>query len=108
MLQARFQLPTGTSFQVTNQQMMNVEKWLMSHPDVKQISANIGGFGGGASDTNVAMMFIGLKPKTDRKNTQTELVEIFRKELNSIVKGRVSIQDPTSRGFGGGGRGFPV
>ncbi len=109
LLQARFQLPTGTSFQVTNERILKVEKWLLDHPDVKQISANIGGFGGGASDTNVAMMFIGLKPKKDRKNTQAQLVEVFRKELGAMIKGgRVTIQDPTSRGLGGGGRGFPV
>jgi hydrophobe/amphiphile efflux-1 (HAE1) family protein len=108
LLQARFQLPTGTSFQVTNERIMKVEKWLLDQPDVKQISANIGGFGGGASETNVAMMFIGLKPKAERRNTQAELIEIFRKELNGLVKGRVSIQDPTSRGSGGGGRGFPI
>lgn len=108
LLMARIQLPTGTSFPVTNERTQKVEEWLLKHPDVKQVFSSVGGFGGGASDSNTAMMFISLKPKAQRHAPQIQLVDVFRKELNTIVKGRVSIQDPTSRGLGGGGRGYPV
>jgi hydrophobe/amphiphile efflux-1 (HAE1) family protein len=108
LLMARIQLPTGTAFSVTNERTLNVEKWLLNHSDVKQVFSSVGGFSGSSADSNTSIIFISLKPKKDRKNLQADLVTLFRKELNSIVKGRVTIQDPTSRGLGGGGRGFPV
>ena len=110
LLRARLNLPTGTSFQVTNEKSQLIEKYLLANPNVQQVYLSIGGFGGGGSESNVAMMFVSLKPKKERKISQDDFTKEARAEIMKIIgKGsQISIQDPTARGFGGGGRGYPV
>lgn len=108
LLMTRINLPTGTAFAVTNETTKQVERLLLENPNVKQVFSSVGGFSGSGADTNTAVMFVSLKPKAERTISQAEFVKQAREQLKSIVKGRVSMQDPTSRGFGGGGRGFPV
>lgn len=108
LLLTRINLPTGTAFAVTNEVTQKVERYLLEDPNVLKVYSSIGGFSGSGADTNTAIMFVSLKPKIERTISQADFVKKTRDELKKIVKGRVSIQDPTSRGFGGGGRGFPV
>ena len=108
LLMARMQLPTGTSFAQTNQKSQEVEKWLLAHPSVKQVFSSVGGGFGGGSDANMAMMFISLKPKKERSQSQEDFSKEVRQSVQKMTKARISLQDPTSRGFGGGGRGFPI
>lgn len=108
LLMTRINLPTGTAFSVTNETTKQVEKLLLANPNVLQIYSSVGGFSGSGADTNTAILFVSLKPKSERTISQADFVKQTREELKPIVKGRVTMQDPTSRGFGGGGRGFPV
>ena len=109
LLMARMQLQTGTSFAQTNQKAKETEKWLLAHPAVKQVFSSVGGGFSGGSDSNTAMMFISLKPKKERSMSQEDFSKEARQSIQKILgKGRISLQDPTSRGFGGGGRGFPI
>lgn len=108
LLMTRINLPTGTAFAVTNEATKKVEKHLLEDPNVLQVFSSVGGFSGSGADTNTAMMFVSLKPKAERTMSQDDFVKKTREELKQYVKGRVSMQDPTSRSFGGGGRGFPV
>jgi len=108
LLLARLQLPTGTSFNVTNQKTAEVEKYLLADPNVLQVYSSIGGFAGAGNDANTAVMFISLKPKKERTMSQEQFNQDTRKTLSKMISGKVSIQDPTSRGFGGGGKGYPV
>lgn len=108
LLMTRINLPTGTAFAVTNEKTQQVEKYLLSDPNVLQVFSSVGGFSGSGADTNTAMMFVSLKPKAERTVSQADFVKKTRDELTKIVKGGVSMQDPTSRSFGGGGRGFPI
>ena len=69
---ARLILPVGSSLAYTDQQVKQAEAWLRARPEVKQVYASIGGFGGGISDANTAMMFITMKEYKDRpKDSQT-------------------------------------
>ena len=109
LLMARMQMKTGTAFTETNEKAVLVEKWLMKNPNVLQVFSSIGGGFGGGSDANTAMMFISMKPKKERPNSQEEFSKTARDEIKKLIgSGRISLQDPTSRGFGGGGRGFPI
>lgn len=109
LLMARMQLKTGTAFTETNEKAQLVEKWIMQNPNVLQVFSSIGGGFGGGSDANTAMMFISLKPKNERPSNQEDFSKSAREEIKKIIKdGRITLQDPTARGFGGGGRGFPV
>lgn len=112
---ARLVLPVGTSLAYTNQQTLKAEEWLRSRPEVKQVYASIGGFGGGSSDSNVTMMFITLKPPQERPKdsatgkrlSQQEFMQVARKELSQIPDVKPVLMDLSQRGFSGG-RGFPV
>ena len=108
LLMTRINLPTGTAFAVTNEATKKVERHLLEDPNVLQVFSSVGGFSGSGADTNTAMMFVSLKPKAERTMSQADFVKKAREDLKQYVKGRVSMQDPTSRSFGGGGRGFPV
>lgn len=110
LLMTRIHLPTGTAFAVTNEKTQAVEKYLLADPNVLQVFSSIGGFSGSGGETNTAMMFVSLKPKAERQLSQEDFMKKTRDALKEVIggKGRVSMQDPTARGFGGGGRGFPV
>ncbi|MEK2644572.1 efflux RND transporter permease subunit [Bdellovibrio sp. BCCA] len=112
---ARLMLPVGTSLPYTDQQTKQAEKWLLSRPEVQQVYAAIGGFGGGASDANTTMMFVTLKDVKDRGKdpekgkplSQQEFMQIARKELAKIQDVRPVLMDLSQQGFSGG-RGYPI
>ncbi|AHI05197.1 acriflavin resistance protein [Bdellovibrio bacteriovorus W] len=112
---ARLMLPVGTSLAYTNMQTQKAEKWLLERPEIEQVYAAIGGFGGGASDANSTMMFVTLKPREKRgidaekgrTLSQQEFMQIARKELAKIEDVRPVLMDLSQQGFSGG-RGYPI
>ncbi len=109
LLMARLQMKTGTAFFETNEKAELAEKWLMKNPNVLQVFSSIGGGFGGGADANTAMMFVSLKPKKQRPDSQEAFSKQAREEIKKIIGGgKISLQDPTARAFGGGGRGFPI
>nr|BFD67944.1 efflux RND transporter permease subunit [Bdellovibrio sp. HAGR004] len=112
---ARLIMPVGTSLAYTDQQTQKAEKWLLSRPEVKQVYAALGGFGGGASDANVTMMFITLKekkergadPETGKVLSQQEFMQVARTNLAKIEDMRPVLMDLSQQGFSGG-RGYPI
>ncbi len=112
---ARLIMPVGTSIGYTDQQTKKAEQWLLSRPEVKQVYAAIGGFGGGASDANVTMMFITLKdkgqrgkdPEKGRELSQQEFMQVARQGLSKIEDMRPVLMDLSQQGFSGG-RGYPI
>lgn len=118
MFLIRASLPVGSSLAYTNEQTKKAEEWLLGRGEVRGVYAAIGGFGGGGSGgsgTNVTMMFVTLKPFSERpkdpdsgkRNTQQAFMEVVRKELSKIPDLKPVIQDLSMRGFSSG-RGFPV
>lgn len=112
---AKLMLPVGTSLTYTDAQTKQAEKWLMSRPEVKQVYAAIGGFGGGASDANSTMMFITLKdpkerpkdPESGKVLSQQEFMQVARKGLAQIPDVRPILMDLSQQGFSSG-RGYPI
>lgn len=103
----RMTMPTGTSMEYTDSEAKKAEKWLMEQPELRSVYAAIGGFGGGASDANSAVMFITLKEKSERKMGQFEFMQKARKALSEVSVAKFFMQDLSARGFGGG-RGYPI
>ncbi len=112
----RLQWPVGTSFTYTNQKTKIAEEWLRARSEVKTVYASVGGFGGGAADSNTAMMFVTLKPKgqrgkdlkTGKEFSQQDFMDVTREGLmKAIPDVKARIQDLSARGFSAG-RGFPV
>lgn len=107
LVMLRSQVKTGTPYLQIKDTADKIEKYLSENPQVAQVYMSLGGFGGG-SDLTTSMYFITLKKKGERTVSQEEFNRKTREDLGKLVKSRISLQDPTSRGMGGGGRGFPI
>lgn len=116
LFSGRLMLPVGTSLSYTNQQTKEAEKWFMSRPEILRTYMAIGGFGSGAaSDANTVNMVITMKPKGQRgidpekgrELSQSEFMQLARKELSKIQNVRPVLMDMSMRGFSTG-RGFPI
>ncbi|MFH1067689.1 MAG: efflux RND transporter permease subunit [bacterium] len=105
MLLVRYQSPVGSSLQFTSEKIKPVEKFLTQRPEVRRIFGAIGGFGGG--EVNTGILFISLKPRNQRKMSQEEFMNFFRKEAPKLSDMKFFVQDLSMRGFTSQ-RGFPV
>ena len=103
----RLQMPVGSSLAATNDKVKLVEKWLKGRSEIKQVFASVGGFSGSTADSNIAMIFVTMVPKKDRKISQQDFMELARKELLELKPLKVFMQDLSMRGFTAS-RGFPV
>ncbi|WP_164013714.1 efflux RND transporter permease subunit [Pyxidicoccus trucidator] len=104
-LTVRLQTAVGSSLEETNQIFQKAEAIASSRPEVQSVFAVVGG-GGGNSSVNAGMMMLTLTPP-DQRMPQSELQQLFRKELNSIPGLRAVVQDMSQAGFTAQ-RGFPV
>jgi len=103
----RVKAKEGSSLAFTDSKVKEVEDYLLKRAEVKRFFVAVGGFSGGESSS--ATIFVTLKDKSERKLSQQQLMEVFRAELKSSVKGaRVTVQDTSLSSFAGGGRGFPI
>jgi hydrophobe/amphiphile efflux-1 (HAE1) family protein len=111
----RFQTPVGTSLDATDRYFSQIERFLLSRPEVALFSGSIGGYGG--SDVNTGNAFVNMKeprsrprdPERRRPLTQQEFMAVVREYANSIPGGRVVLQDISLGGFSPSrGGGFPI
>ena len=106
-LMVRLQTAVGSSLEETNQIFLRAEAFANSRPEVQSVFATVGGGGGGGiSSVNAGMLMLTLTPP-DQRMPQSELQQLFRKELNSIPGLRAVVQDMSQAGFTAQ-RGFPV
>ncbi len=98
--------PVGSSLAFTSDQMVEVEKLIKQRPEVLKYFLAVGGFQGGES--NKAIVFITLKPKSERKAGQYELMDWFRAEIKKIPSFVMVLpQDLSMRGLSAK-RGLPI
>ncbi|MCR4302345.1 MAG: efflux RND transporter permease subunit [Sulfuricaulis sp.] len=109
----RAQTPIDSSLEFTDTRMREAEKFMASRPEVRRYFVAVGGFGSGGQ-SNLANLFVSMKPKGQRgidpqaghELSQQELMEVTRQALRKLDL-KVSIQDLSQRGFTAS-RGFPV
>ena len=113
--QIRFQTPVGTSLDVTEAKMRELETVLKARGEVAGNFSFIGGFGGG--EVNSGMMFVSLKephdrpadPQTGDRLSQQELMDVIRRQVSGIPGIRPALVDPSQQGFSASrGGGFPI
>ncbi|MGL6069714.1 efflux RND transporter permease subunit, partial [Craterilacuibacter sp.] len=80
--------PIGSSVAYTNVRTAEVEKKLLTLPEIDNVLAIVGGFGGRSG--NETMMMIGLKPQDARIKSQGEVLGEVRKMMGSVPGVRVS------------------
>lgn len=112
---ARLNFPVGSSLAFSNGLTKQAEEWLRSRGEIKQVYASVGGFGGGISDANTAMLFITMKdlnnrpvdPELNHRLSQQEFMQVARRSLSKIKDLRPVLMDMSQRGFSNG-RGYPI
>ena len=109
----RVQTPVGTSLDATDRYFRQIEKFIMSRPEVTLFAGSVGG----GSDVNSAQAYVNMKdprdrpvdPEKGRRLTQLEFMDVVRKHAATIPGGRVSLQDISQTGFSPSrGGGFPI
>lgn len=101
----RFQTPVGSSLEFTSESLRAAEKYLLARPEIRRVFGAVGGFGGG--EVNTGILFVSLKPPSERSQSQSEIMQIYREDLAKLPNLKVFIQDLSMRGFTSQ-RGFPV
>jgi hydrophobe/amphiphile efflux-1 (HAE1) family protein len=100
----RIETDTGASLAETDRLFQRAEAWLNSRPEVER-EFTIVGLGG--AGVNSGVMFVTLKPPSERKLSQEQFQAVAHDELNSYAGCKATVQDPSKGGFGGG-RGYPI
>jgi len=112
----RVQTPVRSSIAFTESKLVAAEKILHQHPEIDHFFSAIGGFTSdtGAADgavtdgqVNSALIYVTLKPKSQRALGQFALMDQLRGELNAIPDVSAVPQDLASHDFIAG-RGFPI
>ena len=109
----RMQTPVDSSMEFTDTKTREAEKFFATRPEIRRYMVAVGGFGSGGQ-SNLANIFVSMKPKGERgvdpkaghELSQQELMAVTRQALKKLDL-KVSIQDLSQRGFTAS-RGFPV
>ena len=109
----RMQTPIDSSMEFTDAKTREAEKFLATRPEIRRYLVAVGGFGTGGQ-SNLANIFVSMKPRGERgvdpkvghELSQQELMAVTREALKKLGL-KVSIQDLSQRGFTAT-RGFPV
>lgn len=92
--------PLGSSMEFTGAKFKLMEEKLAKHPAIEKYFLTVGGFQGGES--NAGFMFITLKDRKHRKQSQAEVAQDIRKYLAEIPDLKGFIPKSGGGGFGGG------
>ncbi len=112
----RVQTPVHSSLAFTENRLAECERVLKQHPEIDHFFSSIGGFTSdtGAADgvvtdsqVNSALIYVTMKPKSQRHVGQFALMDQLRKELGDISGITAVPQDLASHDFIAG-RGFPI
>ncbi len=104
-LMVRMQTDVGANFAEIDRLFERAEAFTATRPEIQSTFAVIGGFGG--TGVNTGVMFVTMKPASERTVSQSELMGVLRKELNSYPGLKAVVLDLSQMGFSAQ-RGFPV
>ncbi|MBK5257694.1 MAG: efflux RND transporter permease subunit, partial [Vicinamibacteria bacterium] len=108
-----YNLPIGSSLDVTNKMALQVESYLASRPEIERYYGGPGGFGSTGVSSGSAMVSMKdlkarpIDPKLGRKLTQKEVMAEMRRDLSKIPGARIALRENSQQSFTGG-RGSPV
>lgn len=95
------QAPPGSSLPFTINKARDFEKIVKERSEVEGFMTSAGA-GGPAAEINQFMMFIKLKPRTERKKGHTQIMSELRRDFKSIPGVIFSLRDFSSRGLTSG------
>lgn len=88
--------PVGSSLAMTDSKVREVETYFKTRPEILRSYTMVGGRSG---IPNEASMGLTLVEKNQRQKSQAELMNEFRKDLESVKGLKISFQDTSSRGL---------
>ena len=100
----RFELPTGTSVEEVERHLQTYEKKVLAHEEVNSLFAATGFTGG----VNSGILFVLLKPTSERDLSQDEMMSVMRSELQGLVQDSIVLVDYVDDLGGGGSRNAEV
>lgn len=100
----RLQAPVSYSLDEADRMFRNAEDVVRSFPEVKSVFYAQGS--GLTAEINKATMFVGLKPKAERKRTQQQIMREARKKFGEISGLKGTAEDVSL--IGGGVRHVPI
>lgn len=106
LFMVRLQTPVGSSLAYTDSMVKKAEDAISKIEGVRRFFVTVGGFGGGGSGVNTAVMFVSLVDASERKLSQAEIMKRTREALR-IPGMRAVIQDLSARGLTAS-RGYPI
>ncbi|MFA7370195.1 MAG: efflux RND transporter permease subunit, partial [Kiritimatiellales bacterium] len=86
--------PVGSSLALTDARVREVEAYFKKRPEILRSYTMIGGRG-----VNEAGMGLTLVERDQRRKSQTELMNEFRKDLGNVKGLKISFQDMSARGL---------
>jgi len=103
----KFQTPVGSSLAFTSKKAAEMETLFKGIPAIGHYFVNAGGFEGG--ETNKGMSFISLKPRSERKESQQQVMDSLRDEIKKqIPKDFDAFLINPSGSFGGAKQGTTI
>lgn len=95
-LTIRVQTPVGSSLSFTDAKIQEIEKYILSRPEVESYFSSIGG-----GQVNTGSVSLTLRPPGQRKLSAQRLSTEFRKDLRKMQGFRATISDPSLAVLGG-------
>ena len=92
--------PLGSSMEFTGSKFKLIEEKLAKHPAIEKYFLTVGGFQGG--DSSSGFMFITLKNRKLRKQSQAQVADDIRGYLKEVPELKGFIPKSGGGGFGGG------
>ncbi|TFG81957.1 MAG: efflux RND transporter permease subunit, partial [Erysipelotrichales bacterium] len=99
MFSINIDAPYGTSLAEKDRYMSDVEKYILSLPELEHCSIDVsesssfGGMGGGGSS---ATMRVNLVPKQDRKRSVWDIIDATQREFENLVGAEVTVVEASS------------
>lgn len=105
ILMIRYETPVGSSLAFTEERLREAEKVIQGRPETKTCFLAAGSFFDG--NINNGIMFVDMKPRSERSLSQQQVMEALRPELEKIPNLKSYLID-LSKGGPEGGMGFPI
>ncbi|WP_415062872.1 efflux RND transporter permease subunit [Bdellovibrio sp.] len=97
------QTPPGTSLATTSERSKELESILSANPNIAGFFVSVGGGGGGGgASVNQVFMPVTLKPRAERHQSHTQIMNDLRGEFKKIKGLRVTMRDISARNLSSG------
>ena len=87
----RFELPTGTAIEQTSQKLREMETYVFAQKEVVQAFGAIGT--GSAQEVNSGTIFIELVKKSEREQSQFDIMQRFRDHFSQVADMKISVEN---------------